>query len=51
MSKHGDLWELLGGIAFFALLVVLGWLYLKVTPDQFDGEHDWAAAQTAALAD
>ena len=46
MKKMSDRFESVwGGIAFCALVVVLAWAYLKVTPSQMSAECEFARAQ------
>lgn len=37
--------EVVGAIAFAVLVVILFWLYLIVTPDQYSAECEWERAQ------
>lgn len=47
MNKISDKFEnVWGSIAFCALVVVLIWAYLKVTPSQMSAECEFASAQT-----
>ena len=37
--------EVVGGILFMILVVILFWLYLIVTPDQYSAECEYQRAQ------
>ena len=46
MKKMSDMFEnAWGGVAFCALVAVLAWAYLKVTPSQMSAECEFARAQ------
>lgn len=39
-----EIGEIAGTFATLAISALLVWMFLEVTPPQFDAEHDWADA-------